>query len=377
MWEFTPFSERALLRRVVRRETVRLVALTAIAIAVFLATRGLAARAHAVALEDAAAWYQRGQEALARDQPQQAAIAFRRATMKQRGEPRYTLGLAEALARSGNLDAATRALLNLREFTPEDSDVNLALARLAQARGDLGEAVRYYHHAIYAPTSDPERARAIRLDLIRMLIAAGDDDRAVSELIATTVDLPADTAARLEIADLFRAAGDQTRALEIYERVLSDDPGREAALEGAVRAAFELGDYRRITRYQLPSTTAEEVRWLADVSREVLARDPLASRLSAAERLRRLARNVSYLDQRWTACHLDPKSPAGTAYATRIRELRAIARRSAVGRDSERLEAAVAEIDRLDRELEQRCQDGTPIDTALQIIARLHGVTQP
>ena len=374
MWEFTSTAERILqLRHVVRRETVRLVVLTTIATVAFLGTRALGQRAEHLAVEDAAAWYARGQELLANSDAEGAAVAFRRATMKHRGEKRYVLALAEALGRSGNLEPAARALLGLRELSPEDVEVNLALARLARARGEGTEAIRYYQHAIYAPAATAANTRDLRFELVQFLLESTQQARAVSELIAASIELPDDAAVRLELADLFLRAGNPDRAAEQYQLVLDQDRTHLRALEGAVRAAFTLGDYRRAAAYRLPDTASSDALAQVSVAREVISRDPLALRLSAAERRRRLLLNIIYIEERWKACQAGQEPPV--EYPERLVELRKAARRAAIGRDTEALDAGMATIDRLRQELEPICGTLTPTDQALAIIVWSHGMT--
>jgi thioredoxin-like negative regulator of GroEL len=373
VWEFTSTAERVLqLRHVVRRETVRLAILTTIATAAFIGTRALAQRAEHLAVEDAAAWYARGQEHLANSDAEAAAVAFRRATMKHRGEKRYVLGLADALGRSGNAEPAARALLGLRELSPEDVDVNLALARLARARGDSTETVRYYQHAIYAPAATAAGSRDLRIELVEFLLETKQLARADSEIIAATVDLPDDPSARLALAGLFLRAGNASRASEQYELVLKQDRSHLGALEGAVRAAFALGDYRRVAGYRLPDTASSDAVTQQSIAREVISRDPLALRLSAAERRRRLLLNIAYLEERWSACHASQDPPV--AHPEPLVALRTAARPAAIGRDTEALEAGMRTIDRLRQELEAICRMVTPVDHALAIIMRSHGI---
>lgn len=373
MWDFTTGAERILqLRHVVRREAVRLVVLSTIAAAAFLGTRALAARAEHLALEDAARWYERGREYLAQSNADAAAVAFRRATMKHRGEKRYVLALAEALGRSGNRDPAARALLGLRELSPEDVDVNLALARLARARGDSLDAVRYYQHAIYAPAATASSTRDLRFELVAFLLESDQHERAVSELIAASIDLPDDLVVRMDLAELFFRAGNPSRAAEQYQRVLQQDRTHPGALEGAVRAAFEVGDYRAVAAFRLPDGASGEAADRVSVARDVLARDPLATRLTAADRRRRVLLNISYLEERWTACRVTPDAPA--AYPQSLIDVRAAARRAAIGRDTEALESAMTILERLRQELAQTCGPAPPVDRALAIIARTHGI---
>jgi Flp pilus assembly protein TadD len=371
VWEFSSTAERILqLRHVVRRETVRLVILTTVASAAFVGTRALAQRAEHLAVKDAAAWYARGQQLLAEADAEAAAVAFRRATMKHRGEKPYVLALADALVQGGSPDPAIRALAGLREQNPEDVDVNLALARLARSRGDRTEAVRYYQHAIYAPVAEAGSARTLRLELVEFLLESGQPERANSELVAASLNVPDDPSVRLDLADLFLRAGNATRAAEQYQLVLERDPTNLGALEGAVAAAFALADYRRVAQYRLPDTASSDAVAQVAIARAVLSRDPLANRLPAAERRRRLVLNVTYIEERWRECRTARGQSAD--YPASLIELRAATRRTGIGRDNEALEAGLVTLDRLRQELEQLCDTVTPIDRALAIITRSH-----
>jgi hypothetical protein len=373
VWHFAGTTDRiAQLRHIVRRETIRLVALTAIAIVVFIVTRELAIRAEQRELRDAAEWYRRGGQLLESD-PNGATMAFRRAVMKHRGEKRYTLALADALTRAGNTVAAERALEGLREFSPEDADVNLALARLNRSQREIADALRYYHHAVYGTGRTADQAREVRLELVNMLLDASELTRAQSELIAATVDFPDSRELRLQLAGLFERANNAGRAAEQYDRVLKAYPRDPAAVEGAVRAAFATGNYRRVLGYRLGADASSQTRDLVDIARDVVTRDPLANRLAGAERRRRLLQNIAYLEERWAACGPESR-PREPDYPESLVALRAMVRPTSIGRDAEALETALQTIEQLRRQTELRCGTRTNTDRALEIIAALHDI---
>jgi Flp pilus assembly protein TadD len=133
--------------RLIRRQLVQLAALIGIVIAAFFATRALAASNRATTLRDAAEWYRRGHHELAAGHVPPAIEAFRRASIRNRSEKRYTLALARALALNGDTDAARAALVALRAVDPDDHEVNLELARLAGPPRDP-DAPRYYRDAL-------------------------------------------------------------------------------------------------------------------------------------------------------------------------------------------------------------------------------------
>src|ERR1051326_7382575 len=107
------------------------------AVGAFFLTRAVAANNRSMSVQDAAAWYARGQRALADGRTDDAVEAFRRATVRDRGDRTYVLALAGALTRNPDDAAARTLLLTLREADPEDAEINLELARIAAGRHDV------------------------------------------------------------------------------------------------------------------------------------------------------------------------------------------------------------------------------------------------
>ena len=244
-------GETAQRSALIHRETLQLSALIVLAIAAFLLTRAVAASNRDMSVRDAAEWFRRGRQAMDAGRVDEAIDALRRATVRDRDDKRYVLALAQALALKRDDDGARSVLLTLRESEPEDPDINLQLARLAAARQDVTEALRFYHNALYAPwpAEQADARRRVRLELIRFLLTHGQGGRAVSELLALSTDLPDDSALRLEVAQLFARAGDNGHALEQFQRILRTAPQDGEALAGAGQAAFRLGDYPAAVRY--------------------------------------------------------------------------------------------------------------------------------
>ena len=281
--------------------------------AAFLVTRAVAASNHGMSVRDAGEWFRRGQQAMAAGRVDEAIDDLRRATVRDREDKPYVLALAQALALKRDDDAARSVLLTLRESEPEDPDINLQLGRLAAARQDTTEALRFYHNALYAPWP-PEQAdarRRVRLELIRFLLTRGQGGRAVPELLAVSTDLPDDSALRLEIAQLFARAGDNSHALEQFQRILRIAPQDGEALAGAGQAAFRLGDYPAALRYlRNAPADADGVRDTLTVVDLVLSNDPLATRIGSAERRRRLLEALSYTQPRLATCVEQPTAAA-------------------------------------------------------------------
>ena len=368
--------------RIIHREVVQLLQLAVIAVAAFFLTRALAGANRTVTLRNAAALYTRGTGAVGRGDLDEAVGLFRRAVVTHRSEPRYALALADALARQHQNDAARTVLLALRESRPEDTAVNLQLARLAAARQDVTEAISYYRNTLYAPwqAGEEDRRRGIRLELIDFLLAHQQSDAATSELIALSADVPDTREAHAALAARFARAGDRRHALAQYQRVLRAAPDDPTALAGAGTTAFSLGDYELARRYlrHAPGTdrTIVEQRELAEL---VLAGDPLAARLGARERRARLATNLAYAQKRAAACGpgaLDQSPADATAALQAQASALASALRPGGSLDMDAIEEGVELIGRLVQRAGPACPPSLR-DRALRLIAERHAAGQP
>jgi tetratricopeptide (TPR) repeat protein len=357
---------------------LQLIVLSALVIATFFGTRALAATNRALTRRDAAAWYRRGQNELAAGSIAAAIEAFRRASVRNRSERQYTLALAHALALNGETEAARSVLVALRTATPEDRDVNLELARLAAAAGDLHTAVGYYHNALYAswPVDADDRRRRVRIELIRLLIASNDSGRAQSELFVLSSELPDDPAHHIETARLFTKTGDYAHALDHYQRALRLDADNHDALTGAGQAAFQLGNYRLAQTYlhrvPMAHTDASRTRELVDT---LLASDPWAARIGSNERRRRLLSDFSDVAGRLEACAAQRVTTTSPVDPTLLEQARSFGAelRSRRVLDQETIEAAFDVIDRIERDGLHACGAPTILDQALAMIARQHG----
>src|SRR3954469_14292470 len=200
-------DERAAL---VHPEVFRLCALIALAVAAFFVTRAVADSNRDMVVRDGAEWFRRGEQAMQAGRLDEAIASLRHATVRNRANKQYVLQLARALALDHDEDGARSVLLALREADPEDRDVNLQLARLAAARQDVSDALRFYHNALYAPWPlDQDAARrTVRLELVRLLLANRQSGRATAELIALTSEMPDEAPLHEEMGELFAGAGD-------------------------------------------------------------------------------------------------------------------------------------------------------------------------
>ena len=352
---------------------IQLAVLIAAAVVAFVLTRAVAAANRQTGLRDAEEWYRRGREAVAAGRAGDGVQAFRRASARRPGERTYALALARALGSAGNPTAARQTLLVLRESGPEDAEVNLELARLAAAQSDVSEALRFYYNALYAPwpADQVDVRRRVRMELIRFLATHGQRSRALSELLAVSAETPDDVRHQEELAELFASTGDQRRALEHFQRALRLAPGDPPALSGAGIAAFHLDDYPLAWSYLRRTTgttgPGAETRELVEL---VLANDPLAGRLGATERRRRLVGALDRARARLTACA--PADDAVRAGALALQSAIDPLRRSLTLHrviDQDTIESGLDVISRAEDYGDRHCGPPVALDRALTLIA--------
>jgi tetratricopeptide (TPR) repeat protein len=291
-----------------RRTPLVLAALMLIAIVAFAAVTRLVTRLKAN--EKQIAWhaYEAGLAEIHANRPETALDDFRAALSYDRDNPTYQLSLARALRDTGRLDESEAYLLHLWNAAPQDSTINLALARLAARRQSIDDAIRYYHNAIYGVwTTEPDKNRRQgRLELIEFLLKQNAFPQAQAELIALAQILPPDPAQHLTVADLLARAGDYQTALAQYELVLKLDHSNAAAQAGAGQVAFHLGRFRTAEKYLQEAvhrqTQNTDYRAQLQMAKLVLDTDPFLRRISDAERNRRIRLAFNQAGERLKSC---------------------------------------------------------------------------
>ena len=342
----------------------------------------VADREQRATIRDAAAWYDVGVRQLQAGRAGDAVDSLRHATRRDRGNRAYGAALARALLAAGRGDDARLVLLDLRESAPDDPQISEELARLAARREDVAEAARYYRSALYGMWDLGQNDARIRLhiEFIRFLLAHRQPTAALAELLALVPNLPDDAAAHVEAGQLALSAGDHARAREQFSRALAMEPRNLEALLGAGEAAFADRDYIAVRRYLSGvSNPSARAAYLRDMSELVLTSDPLAPRLTFAERQRRLAAALTQAMRRIADC---------TAVA-QARSVEAGARLDALRRDAAAFEASLTPatlraspdlietgadlVDRLELESAGACGAPAGLDEALLINARRRG----
>jgi tetratricopeptide (TPR) repeat protein len=383
------------------RELVLLIALTAIGGGVFVGAREFAAANSRMRLRDASEWYRRGIARLETGEGAAALPALRRASGMDPGSLPYVLRLAEALREEGGIIEARQVLDRFRRAAPEDADVNVEIARFEARAGDVSAAVRSYQTAIGSlwRVEETDRRAIVRRELIRYLLANGERNHALSEVLVLAANLPPDVDAQIEAGRLFLEAGDAGRALERFAAAVERDPANSAAMAGAGEAAFARGDYLLSRRYLAAATNqSEQVVALRTLVELVLTNDPLAPRLSPQEREARVAADLAYASTRLGLCATRRQAEGQDVSA--LEELRTALTNYQAGRpvqqrhqnpqgasDSRPHRRTDPAIDQIETGLElaaqiaaatgAACAPAAPMDRALVLIGRAHGLEPP
>jgi Flp pilus assembly protein TadD len=302
-------------RRLFLRDSLTFLVLTLLTGVLFLVTLFLF-RSFASHREDLAVrWSGRGKAALDAGKPVEAMVALRTALSYAPGTRSYELLLAQALADAGHTDEASNYFMNLWLAQPGDGFINLELARLSAKRKDAPNAIKYYRASIYGTWEGDGvvRRRVVRLELARYLIAQHDSNAARIELLIAAGNSPSDPVLNRTLADLLVQTGDIDDGYNYYKKSLQDDPKNQAALEGAGRAAYGLGNFavahslleRAIEAKSSPrekeeNLSADLAAMLAN-SKRILELRP-SGKLRPAERVSRILADSVIAKRRFDGC---------------------------------------------------------------------------
>jgi len=300
-----------------RRARAPLIVLAVLLAAGFSITRAVAAKHTFEQARLAGEWYQRGIVALSKHQPQDAVEDFETALVYNRYAPEYRLKLCQALVDAGRIGEARSRLLNLYDERPGDAQVNLQLARVENMRGNLNQALRFYQGAIYGawPAATDQRAERVqvRYELAHSLLQVGQQQRALSELIALSAELPPERDDHLRLGRELLAAGDPDRALQEFQVAHRLDRRNSAALVGAAEAEVALLKYEAARRELADALRDDPQNGVAaSMLRRidaVLAADPFAPGLKPRERNARVIAAYNTATARLSACGVPLEGP--------------------------------------------------------------------
>jgi tetratricopeptide (TPR) repeat protein len=275
----------------------------------FFTTTGVIVRLfHVKQASIAAAWEKAGNINLQTGHAQAAIEDFRNALLYVPTDDKLQLELAEALAAQGQIDEAENYLFTLRAGDPENSMIDLQLARISARRSDINAAVNFYHDAAFGqwPGNSHANRVATRKELIELLLSHDRRDQARAEALSLAADNPADPDTRDAAAGYLAETADYQSALSEYRHVLSIAPNNIDALVGAGNAALALYQHSQAEKYltraiQHGSKTADIVgkRDLAAAATEL---DPFNSSLSERERQVRAIEIFQAAEQHAKAC---------------------------------------------------------------------------
>ena len=330
-------------------------------------------------------WYRQGQQEQEAGDMDAAIESFRKATTNDLDNQDYRLALGRALASQGSEKEALGTLLQLRQSAPENGELNLEVARLTADTGNIREATRFYHSALYGvwPIEQADkRRREVRAELIEYLLDNGDTTTALSELLAFTPDIRDTAKERTQAGQWFLKVGDASRALEQFTRALQLEPNNLAALDGAGEAEFRLGSYSKAVahleaalREGEPSESRDH---LLAVSRGVLADDPLDATISNSQRVSRLRR----LLETWRSSIHECIQTTGEGSAGSVMmglEMEAEVLEPgltvrALERDTELVRRGLELFSRMERAATQSCGPAGDAGEVLELVIREHGL---
>jgi|SRR5579862_8002999 len=362
----------------VQREFALLMVLGVICALTFAGTKRLAMWSRGRRIERASQWFALGESRIRAGDLTAGVTALEEAVSFDRQNPRVSLALARSLAAAHREGEASRLLLQLRQTEPDDEEINYRLGQLAAAAGQTDEAVRYYTYAMYGlPRAGSEYDRSqIRRELIGMLLDRGERAEALTQLAALDRELPDDPDAQIQAARLAIRAANQAQAFQHFSRALTLDPSNRAAAIGAGEAELALHDFASAARDLSradgiapldPDAAAD--RKVAELASNI---DPLAGRLPAAERVRRLTAGLAHVAGRLKTC--GPPAAAAQPIDPLTSELAALrSQPPAELRDPETLARGLDAIGRAETAIATSCsQDADALDHAWVLVVAAH-----
>lgn len=374
-------------RRLFFRDSLTFLVLTLLTVILFLVTLFLFRSFTAHRAELAIRWSGRGKAALNAGKPEQAMVALHTALSYAPGTRSYELLLAQALENAGHTEEASNYFMNLWVTQPGDGFINLELARLSAKKKDPQNAIKYYRASIYGTWEGDGvvRRRQVRLELARYLIAQHDSNAARIELLIAAGNSPSDPTLNMTLAGLLMQTSDVADGLSYYQKVLQDDPKNQAALEGAGRAAYSLGNFavaHSLLERALESKASprENNQNLSDDLASMLANSKRILELRPSGRLRPAERVTRILNDRAIAKkHFDGCIPQfdATALPPLLQQLKlrwasvdAAANRSTLLQNLARQDAAVQLIYDTELQTSQFCSLPTGDDALLLLLAK-------
>jgi tetratricopeptide (TPR) repeat protein len=336
----------------------------------------------------AAQWFAKGNACLSNRAAREALDDYRRALIFDPENEPYQLHLAQALAQLGRQDEARAYLLNLLADRPGDGEVNFELARLAAQTGDIDDAVRFYHAAVYgAWDTDPVAAQLrARLELSQFLVRHRENTLAEAELVSLAANIPdRDAELHTQAGDLFQSIGDSHRALNEYRYALKAAPDDLTARIGAGLVSFKLGNYAKGAEdLDLANKADPENKTVAtalETARLMIESDPYSAQLSAREKADRVSAALTHAIQRADQCSSASTKNPNTSSLTELVAQAKMPQRSIWSERSlllhpDQNDAAMEMVFKIENAATQICGEPAGMDAALSLIEKKYRAMQ-
>jgi tetratricopeptide (TPR) repeat protein len=370
-------------RLYVRQRPVMLVLLTALTVVFFVFVAALSRAYKDQQRSLGNRWFERGIADLSGKRYQAAVTDFRAALLYSRDNYTYQLNLAEALLGMNRRAEASAYLLNLWDRQPEDGLVNLELARIAAQKGQMQQAVRYYHDAVYAvwPSQQETQRREARLELIELLLRSNAKGQAQAELIGLSENADEDPVQLDLLGDLFMRADDYEHALEEYRSSLKGDAHNAKTLAGAGYAAYELQQYSLAEHYLQDAVKRDpndkESAERLNTTEIVLRMDPYQRQISLSERVQLVIEAFTTAGERLQHCAVPSGDGAGGGavqggtLTDEWSELKPQISQRGLQRNSGLADRAMDIVFRIERQTSVSCGAPSGPDLALLLISKL------
>jgi len=171
-------------------------------------------------------------------------------------------------------------------------------------------------YAIWAGNAEAERI-ATRWELIKYLLSLKALAQAQSELIGLGAEVGDNPAQQLSLGRYFLKIPDGEHALASFRFCLRENPHNQAALAGAGEAAFDLGQYPRAQHYLSEALAVNpadrDSASLLDVAQQVTQLDPFRPEISDADRDQAVLSAFQTAGNRLKACPALASEPVSGA----------------------------------------------------------------
>jgi Flp pilus assembly protein TadD len=218
---------------------------------------------------------------------------LRKAHTLERANTGYQLDLIDALIAAGKTEEAEPLMSEIMLREPDDGRTNLSAARLALERGKTGDAISYYHRAIYGdwPQNAPTHRVAARMELVDVLVKTGRNKDLLAELLPLQEESKKDMTLQKALGHLFLLAGSPSRAAVSYQALIDHNPKDADAYAGLGETYLEQGQYRdaHAAFFKALSYKPDDasIRPRLDLSSALTDLDPTPRRLASMEKYRR------------------------------------------------------------------------------------------